>query len=220
MKRAVIITVVVLLLLGVVAVVGDRVAASVAQDQISQRVKQELNATSVDTTIHGIPVVTQAIGGSLDHVTVVADGVPTEHGTLDSVVVDLYGVPVQSPRIVQRVQAQAVVPLAVLQEAAGDSWKVGVSGDALTATFTGAIPVEVSLVPVVRDGTLSVDLKSLSLLGVAISVERAPEFVTKALDQLIASVGALPLGLTPTSVQVVPEGVQVVAEGTSVDLDA
>jgi hypothetical protein len=218
-KKALTIVAIVLAVLVGLGVVADRGAVAVAQNAISDRVQQELpGAASVETEIDGFPVLTQAARGSLDHVTVRMREVPTEQGTLDSVTVDLYDVTTGEPRTAGRIEARAVVPLDVLQAQIGDSWEVAVDGDALTASFTGAVPVEATVVPVVRDGAITVDIRSISLLGVDIAGDSIPGFVTEALQGLIGSIGPLPFDLTPDSVVVTEFGVEVAASGTDVAL--
>lgn len=219
MKKAVTIVAAVLLVLFGLLVVADRGAVAVAQNAISERVQQELpGAASVETEIEGFPVLTQAARGSIDHVTVRMREVPTEQGTLDSVTVDLYDVTTSEPRTAGRVEARAVVPIDVLQAKLGDSWKVEVDGDALTASFTGAVPASATVVPVVEDGAISVDIRTITLLGVDIAGDSIPGFVTEALQGLVGSIGPLPFGLEPDSVEVTPYGVEVVASGDDVAL--
>jgi hypothetical protein len=184
-------------------------------------VQKELpGATSVQTDIDGFPVLTQVARGSLDQVTVRMEDVPTESGTLDSVTVVLDDVTTSEPRTAARMEARAVVPLSTLQSQLGDSWEIAVDGDALRVSFTGAVQVEAAVVPVVKDGAITVDLRSVTLLGVEIQGDSVPGFVTDALRSLVEPLGELPFGLTPQSVAVTPAGVEVVATGTDVDLDA
>ena len=220
MRRGAVIAVVVVLVLAVLAVGADRAAVAVAERTVAERVAAELpGATDVTTSIEGFPALTQVVRGSLDHVTVTATDVPTEQGTLDSVVVDLYDVTTSSPRTASSVEATAVVPLAVLAEQLGDSWELAVDGDALTASFTGAVSASATVVPVVTDGRITLDLRTFSLLGLEVSGDNVPDFVTEALNDMVGSVGDLPFGLTPTEVTVIPTGVQVRAEGTAVPLE-
>jgi hypothetical protein len=219
-RRGPVIALVALLALVVLAVIGDRAAVAVAQSTVSERVAAELpGATDVSTSIEGFPALTQVLRGSLDHVVVTAADVPTDRGTLDSVVVDLYGVSTSSPRTADRIEATAVVPLDMLQAQLGDSWELSVDGDALTAEFTGTVSASATVVPVVADGRITLDLRSFSLLGLEVSGDSVPDFVTSALNDMVGSVGELPFGLTPTSTTVTPEGVVVAASGTDVPLE-
>lgn len=219
MRRGAVVAVVAVLVLLVIAVVGDRAAVAVAQSKVSEQVAAELpGARDVSTTITGFPALTQVLRGSLDHVVVTASDVPTEQGTLDSVVVDLYDVTTSAPRTAGTVEATAVVPLALLDERLGDSWDLSVDGDALKAEFTGAVSASATVVPVVADGRITLDLRSFSLLGLEVSGDNVPDFVTAALNDMVGSVGDLPFGLTPAAVTVTPQGVEVVARGSDVPL--
>jgi hypothetical protein len=218
-KKALTVLVGIVLGLLVLGVVADRGAVAYAQSQISDQVQKEMpGASSVDTQIEGFPVLTQVARGSLDQVTVRMEDVPTEQGTLDSVTVVLNDVTTSAPRIAQSVEARAVVPLSTLQPRLGDSWTISVEGDALKVAFTGAVQVEALVVPVVKDGAVTVDLRSVTLLGVEIQGDSVPGFVTDALRSMVSSFTELPFGLTPQSVAVTPAGVEVVATGTDVDL--
>jgi hypothetical protein len=220
-KRIVTVLVAVVVVLLVLGVVADRGAVAVAQNQISEQIARELpGAGSVQTDIGGFPVLTQVARGTLDEVTVRLDDVPTEQGMLDSVTVVLSDVATAEPRTAGTVVATAVVPLSTLQAQLGDSWAVSVDGDALAVEFTGAVPVEAAVVPVVRDGAITVDLRSITLLGVEIQGDSVPGFVTDALNSMVGSFGSLPFGLVPESVLVTASGVEVVATGSDVDLAA
>lgn len=220
MRRGAVVALVTVLVLVVLAVVGDRVAVAVAQGRISEQVAAELpGARDVTTSIEGFPALTQVLRGSLDHVVVTAADVPTERGTLDSVAVDLYDVSTSAPRTAARVEATAVVPLEMLQAQLGDSWKLSIDGDALRAEFTGAVSASATVVPTVRDGAISLDLRSFSLLGLEVSGDNVPDFVTSALNDMVGSVGELPFGLTPTGATVTGAGVVVTASGTDVPLE-
>ena len=189
MRRGAVVALVTVLALIVLAVVGDRAAVAVAQNKVSEQVAAELpGARDVSTSIEGFPALTQVLRGSLDHLVVTASDVPTERGTLDSVVVDLYGVSTSEPRTADRIEATAVVPLAMLKSQLGDSWELSVDGDALKAEFTGAVSASATVVPVVTDGRITLDLRSFSLLGLEVSGDSVPDFVTSALNDMVGSV--------------------------------
>lgn len=215
-----IVGVVVAVLLALV-VVGDRVAASAAERTIADRVAADLQgATGVTTTIHGVPVLTQVAKGSLDQVTVTADQVPASGLTLDDLTVELYGVSTTSPRTADRVDATASVSTEQLQAKLGSDWTVKVDGDALVASTQalGLLPVEARVVPTVRGGKLALDLDTVKVVGVEVQGDSVPSAVHERIDALVSSVGALPLGLTLTGVDVTPAGVTLQASGTDVAL--
>jgi hypothetical protein len=208
----------VLLALGVVA---DRAVAAVAERTITAKVQDAVpEASSVSTSIAGVPILTQVAAGSLDHVTVTLGGLALASGpTVDSAVVDLYGVSTTSPRTAQRVEATAEITTAELQKALGDSWKVTPDGDALAVEWSGGLALKARIIPSVRDDHLALGLDSVSILGLSVDGSAVPAAVTDRLQQVAASVGELPFGLTPTSVAVTPQGVRLEAAGTDVDLE-
>lgn len=223
MRKVVLVVAAVVVLLGVLVVVADRAVAAVTERAVSDRIAQSVpGASSVQTSIHGVPVLTQVLHGSLDHVTVTLTGVPSGAGgpTIDSAVVDLFGVSVASPRTAQRVVARAEVSTDELQKALGGSWRIRPDGDAFAVAWTGGLPVEARVVPRVRDGKVVLDLESVTVLGVHVDGSSVPAAITDQVAALADSVGKLPLGLTPTSVTVTPQGVELDATGTGVDLEA
>lgn len=222
MKKAAVITTVVLLVLAVGGAGADRATTSVAERAITDRIEQSFHgASSVSTSISGVPILTQVARGSLDHVTVTLEGVDTGKGlVLQTVVAELYDVTTSTPRTAARVVARADIATAELQKQLGDAWTITPDGDAFAVRWSGPLPVTARVVPTVRDGKLALDLASVSVLGVSVEGSAVPTAVTDRINALAASVGALPLGLTPTSVSVTPAGAQVVATGTDVDLES
>jgi hypothetical protein len=210
--------------LGLVALVavGDRVAASAAERAISNQVAGALGeASSVSTTVHGVPLLTQVAGGSLDHVTVALDDVTVPDSVaLDSLVVEVYDVPTTAPRVAGRVEAVATVSLAAIQEQAGSDWAVDVDDEGLQVTSTGTLPVQVRLVPTLSEGTLGFDLDRVRLFGISVDGDAIPDQLVDVVADLDGDLADLPLGLEPTAVQVTPDGVVLTAAGTDVDLDA
>jgi hypothetical protein len=216
--------VVLAVLLGVAlvgAVVVDRAAAMVTQRAISDRVTQEFaTATDVAAQVHGIPLLTQLAGGSLDHVTVTMTHVPTSAGvTLDDVVVELHDVSTAEPRVAATVDAQALVPLSSVQDKLGAGWTAKADGAAL-AVSSNSLPVTVKVTPVVRDGAVRLTLDSVSLLGVEVSGSSVPAAVTDAVSAFLIPAADLPFGLALGTVTVVPDGVAVTATGSQVPLIA
>jgi len=221
-KKTGIIAVAALIVLSVVGVGADRATANVAERTITDRIEQSFHgASSVSTSIAGVPILTQVARGSLDHVTVTLGGVDTGKGlVLETVVADLYDVTTSSPRTAARVVAHADIATAELQKQLGDTWTITPDGDAFAVRWSGPLPVAARVVPTVRDGKLALDLDSVTVLGVSVDGSSVPAAVTDRINALAGSVGALPLGLTPTSVTVTPTGARVVATGADVDLES
>jgi len=208
----------VLLMLGIGA---DRAVAAVAERTITQKIEESVTgASSVSTSIVGVPILTQVARGSLDHVTVrVGDLVTATGPAISSAVVELYGVSTSSPRTAARVEATADITTAELQKALGDSWAIRPDGSAFAVEWTGGLSLEARVVPSIKDGKLALGLESVRILGVSVDGSVVPSAVTDRIDAVAASVGALPFGLVPTSVTVTPDGVRLVASGTDVDLE-
>jgi hypothetical protein len=205
----------------VVGLVADRAVAAVAERTISARIEQSVTgASSVSTSIAGMPVLTQVAHGSLDHVTVTVTDLATGTGpTIGSAVVDLYAVSTSSPRTAQRVEATADISTAELQKALGESWTITPDGDAFAVRWTGGLELAARIVPAVRDGKLALDLVSVTILGVSVDGSLVPAVVTDRVAAVASSLADLPFGLVPSSVAVTPQGVRLVATGTDVDLE-
>lgn len=222
MKKVLVVAGAVLAALALVVVVVDRVGASVLERQVSQSIASEVAGVgSVDTQVHGVPLVTQALSGSLDHVTVTLTDVPaTEKLTLDSVTVEAYGVSTSSPRTARSVEAVATLSPQALAAELGDTWKVSSADGALVISLASGLPAEARIVPTVRDGAIALDLRSVNVLGLEVSGDSIPAVVKDAVSGLAGSIGELPLGLQPQSVEVTPAGLVLTATGTDVDLEA
>jgi hypothetical protein len=220
-RKAVVVVVSVLVVLGLVGFAADRAVAAVAERAINDRVAQIVpGATSVSTRIVGFPVLTQVVRGSLDQVRVALTGVPAGSGlTLDAVDVDLYGVTVLAPRTATTVTARAHASTAALA-ALGDGWTVTPDGTALVVARSGLIPIEARVTPVVRDGALALDLGSVTVLGVIVDASNVPSTITSRITRLTRSFSALPLGLVPTAVTGTPTGADLAARGSQVALEA
>lgn len=222
MKKVLIVVGVVLAALAVVVVAVDRVGAAVVERQVSQSISSEVAGVgSVDTQVHGVPLITQAMGGSLDHVTVDLTDVPaTEKLTLDTVQVELYDVTTTSPRTAAKVDAVATLSPQALAAELGDTWKVSTADGALVISLASGLPAEARVVPTVRDGAIALDLQSVNVLGLEVSGDSIPAVVKDAVSGLAGSIGELPLGLVPQSIAVTPAGLELRATGTDVDLEA
>jgi hypothetical protein len=225
MKKILVVVGIVLGLLAVVAVVAvgvDRVAANVIERTVSERIATEVGGSgSVATQVHGVPLLTQAATGSLDHVSVQMTDVPaTPDLTLDRVDVELYGVSTSSPRTAQTVDAVASLSTEALQAALGDTWTVRPEGSDLVVSVANGLPAEARVTPSVRDGALALDLASVSVLGIEVSGDSIPASIKERVSALAGSVGELPFGLVPQSVVVTPTGLDVRATGADVDLEA
>ncbi len=86
------IIVVVLLLIGAVLLIGDRVVTSMAGERAAERVSEELDAPT-EVTLHGWPVALRLLVGTIERAEVTATDVPLEEGgTLDRLDVTLHDI--------------------------------------------------------------------------------------------------------------------------------
>lgn len=222
MKKAAIVVGILVALLAVIGVGVDRAAAAVVERTVSERIGAELGGSgAVSTQVHGVPLVTQALRGSLDHVSVQMTDVPaTAELTLDTVDVELYGVSTAEPRTADSVEALATLSTEQLQGVLGDTWTVRTDGTDLVVSVANGLPAEARVTPGVRDGAVVLDLVSVSVLGLEVSGDSVPAVIRDRVSALAGSVGDLPFGLVPESVVVTPTGLELRATGTDVDLEA
>jgi hypothetical protein len=222
MKKVAIVAGILVALLAVIGVGVDRAAAAVVERTVSERIGAELGGSgAVSTQVHGVPLVTQALRGSLDHVSVQMTDVPaTAELTLDRVDVELYGVSTSEPRTADTVDAVATLSTEQLQGVLGDTWTVRTDGTDLVVSVANGLPAEARVTPGVRDGAVVLDLASVSVLGLEVSGDSVPGAIRDRVSALAGSVGDLPFGLVPESVVVTPTGLELRATGTDVDLEA
>lgn len=222
MKKVAIVVGILVALLAVIGVGVDRAAAAVVERTVSERIGAELGGSgAVSTQVHGVPLVTQALRGSLDHVSVQMTDVPaTAELTLDTLDVELYGVSTAEPRTADSVEALATLSTEQLQGVLGDTWTVRTDGTDLVVSVANGLPAEARVTPGVRDGAVVLDLVSVSVLGLEVSGDSVPAVIRDRVSALAGSVGDLPFGLVPESVVVTPTGLELRATGTDVDLEA
>jgi hypothetical protein len=176
-RRGLTVLVVVVLLLGGVFVVADRIAAGVAQDRIAARLGEHRPFTSApDVTIHGFPFLTQALSGKYDDITVSGSGatVAVDNGaTLSNVAfhADLRGVHVAagdaigggvSRLPVDHLTGYVVVPYSQVAELADN--RVSISADGTDLVVTGSVQVPVlGTVRATGRGTLHVSGRTVTV---------------------------------------------------------
>lgn len=222
MKKVAIVVGILVALLAVIGVGVDRAAAAVVERTVSERIGAELGGSGdVSTQVHGVPLLTQALRGSLDHVSVQMTDVPaTAELTLDNVNVELYGVSTSEPRTADTVDAVATLSTEQLQGVLGDTWTVRTDGTDLVVSVANGLPAQARVTPGVQDGAVVLDLASVSVLGLEVSGDSIPAVIRDRVSALAGSVGDLPFGLVPESVVVTPTGLELRATGTDVDLEA
>jgi hypothetical protein len=222
MKKAAIVAGILVAVLALVAAGVDRAAAAVLERTVSERIGAEVGGSgAVSTQVHGVPLATQALRGSLDHVSVQLADVPAAAGlTLDRVDVELYGVSTSEPRTADTVDAVATLSTEQLQGVLGDTWSVRTDGTDLVVSVANGLPAEARVTPGVRDGVVVLDLASVTVLGLEVSGDSVPAVIRDRVSALAGSVGDLPFQLVPQSVVATPSGLELRATGADVDLEA
>ncbi|MBT2208151.1 MULTISPECIES: DUF2993 domain-containing protein [Actinomadura] len=227
--RKVLLVLLILLVVGVAA--ADRIGVRVAQDEIGKQVAAEYNLPErPDVTIHGIPFLTQAIGGDYGHIDVKI-GVWTSEGvTVNDVKVDMRDVKAPLPDVLSggtanvvagKATASAVVPYEAVQKQAPRQVKsIKPKGDDLELEMTGTM----SGIPVA--GTAVVSAKPTAK-GIAVTpvsfTSRAGAQVPMALVRgpltWVVPIPELPVGSRISKLEPTEAGLRVEATATDVRLN-
>lgn len=238
----------ILLVLGAIAVVGDRVAAKAASDELESRVAagliaRNVNYSSLDVAIGGAPFLTQVAQGRYESITIDMTDVrlSTDDGgtvTLPSLHVVAAGVNADtadladgrpSSVVADGVTGTAVVSYATLtslidlSEYHLSEVTFSEDGGALKARASGVVagvnlPIEAVADVSVVDGAIQIRLRDAKAIGLAM-----PSVANEVIDglvnnALVARLPALPFGLTVQRLVVEPEGLAVTIVGQNVPL--
>lgn len=219
-----------LIVVAVGLVVADRVGVRIAQNRIGQQVAAQYNLPrQPDVTIHGIPFLTQVVGGEYDHITVdIGDW--TEQGvTVSDVTVDMRGLNAPLSDVINgdttnmtadTAAASAIIPYDVIKkEAPKEVRSIGPKGNDLSVDLTG------SVLGVQVNGTAVVSVKPTSK-GIAITPESVGEGaaqmpLTLVRQQLtwVVPVRDLPIGARISGIQPTAGGLKVTATAHNVNLN-
>lgn len=217
---------VLLLVLGVLLVVADRVGVRVAEKAVAQQIASRggLQGTP-QVQIAGFPFLTQAVAGKYQDVRVhlTADQLDQPAGTAADV--SLRGVQVALPDVlsrsvhevpVDRVDGTATLPYSLLADRIGGDTRVTPEGSGVRVTRS--VSVLGQEVPVSAAGTVSlsggdvvIDVQQAEAAGVDV-----PGPVLRRAAALLGTrypVPALPFGLQLTGVTPSPDGVRVAVQG-------
>ena len=216
------------LVLLVVMVVGDRVAAAYAGDRLAEELRRGAGLTSTPTVeIAGFPFLTQAVGGRYDHVEVGATDVPAGDTVLDRVDVVLTGVRVGLSEAlsgevtdvpVDRVSAQVRLSYDDLSRRSGER-RLTVSPEGDRVRVTGEVEVlgrtlsAAALSEVALDG----DTVRITAQEFRVGNDVADALLTRALGDrfdLRVPITDLPYALTVQRLRVAPDAVVVEAGAT------
>lgn len=227
--RKVLLVLLVLVAVGLVA--ADRLGVRVAQDKIGEQVAAQYDLQrQPDVTIHGIPFLTQAVGGDYDHIEV-AIGDWTEQGvTVTGVKVDMRGVSAPLSEVTKgssadvtarTATASAVVPYDVIKkEAPKEVKRIGPKGDDLAVDLTGSIlgfPVSGSAVVQVEPTA-----KGIAITPVSVGSDgsaQVPLALVKRQLTWVVPVADLPVGSRISDIQPTESGLRVSATAQNVRLN-
>ena len=227
--RKVLLVLLVLVAAGLVA--ADRIGVRVAEDKIGEQVAAQYNLQErPDVTIHGIPFLTQAVGGEYKHIEV-GIGDWTQQGvTVTGVKVDMRGVDAPLSEVTKgsaadvtarTATASAVVPYDVIQKRAPKEVKrIGPKGDDLSVDLTG------NVLGVQLTGTAVVQVKPTAK-GIAISpvsvgsngAAQIPLALVRSQLTWTVPVSDLPVGSRISQIQPTPDGLRVAATAENVRLN-
>jgi hypothetical protein len=213
---------------GVGAVVGDHYAEARAEEYARDVVAQSISTTMTPAVdIKGFPFLTQLLSGTLGEVTGAVGGATLGGIPMTDVQLDARDVLVRPP-VGQQPRAghatvAATIPTssiaAIVQQRAGVTTQLAVSGSALTATAKVLnLPLELALVPRVQGGQLLVDLRSLRLNGATVTADQLPSAFRTRIQGIQVPVEGLPKGLSLSNAVVVPQGVRITTDGTDVEV--
>ncbi|MBC6457966.1 DUF2993 domain-containing protein [Actinomadura sp. HBU206391] len=225
-----VLVVILLLLIGGV-IVADRMGVRRAEDEIAKQVAAQYRLDArPDVTIHGVPFLTQAIGGNYDQIDVKL-GEWTEKGvTVHDAALKLSGVQApladvvngnSSQITVRNATASAVVPYSVVQKYAPQGVKgISASGSNLQAR------VSASYLGIRVEGDLVASLKATSQ-GIAVtpqSISNGGAKVPLAMLQqqytfVIPTRSLLPMGARVSDIGVTPQGLRIAATADNVRLE-
>ncbi|MFA1537754.1 LmeA family phospholipid-binding protein [Actinomadura monticuli] len=222
---------VLLMLAAVVLVAADRIGVRIAEDKIGEQVAAQYDLRQQpDVTIHGIPFLTQAVGGEYKHIEV-GIGDWTEQGvTVTGVKVDMRGVQAPLSEVqkgsaanvtARTATASAVVPYDVIQkEAPKEVTSIKPKGDDLSVEMTG------NLLGFAVTGTAVVEVKPTAK-GIAVTpvsvgsdgARQIPLALVKQQLTWVVPVTDLPVGSRISQIQPTPDGLRVAATAENVRLN-
>lgn len=225
--RKFLLVVLVLLVVGLVA--ADRIGVRIAQNEIGKQVAAQYNLSQQpDVSIHGIPFLTQAVGGEYDQIDV-GIGDWTQQGiTVHDVKVEMRGVNApldqvaagNADNVVARTAtASAVIPFDVIKKNApkevkavranGDNLEVDMSGQVLAFALNGT--AELSVKPSKRG--IAITPVKVSTSGISVPLDAVRDRLTWYVPII-----DLPVGSRISQVQVTGDGIKVAASADNVKL--
>lgn len=219
---------VVLVVVALVLVAGDRVAVRYAEGRAAQEVEAAgTDVSGVDVDITGFPFLTQLVAGELTHVTGTMERGTFSGYEVSDVHVDARGVGTADPYPLTTGTADGLLSLASLEQAVekatGLDVTVGAGDSTLTVTATvptALLDVELTarVEPSVVDATtLGVEVVSVSLAGATVTLDDLPGGLGSRLQDLRVPL-TLPQGVSLTTARVEDGAVRLGVSGQDVPL--
>ncbi|MFP3714320.1 DUF2993 domain-containing protein [Puerhibacterium sp. TATVAM-FAB25] len=222
-----------LLVLAVLLVGADRVAAWFAGDAAAEALETGGEGVSgADVDVHGFPFLTQLAAGSLDDVTGTMAAGTFGGYELSDVRFAASGLEPRPPFHAATAQADGVLAYESVRRAVADQvgadvdvsaadGDAGVLAVAFPATVLGAtVDVGATVVPGVADGTtVSLEVESVVVAGARLSLDDLPGGLGDRLRQVDVPLD-LPEGVALRSVAVEPDGLRVGLAAQDVDLES
>lgn len=228
--RKVLVVIAILLIGGVI--VADRLGVRMAEDEIAKQVSAQYQLeTEPDVTIHGVPFLTQALGGEYGQIDV-ALGAMTQRGvTVQDTRLELAGVRAPLSDVIngdtsnitaRTATVSAVVPYAVLQKYApqgvtrlsprGSDLQARVAGSVFGLRMSGSIVA-----------SLKATSKGITVTPESISNSSGPQVPLSVLRQRFAFTvpvqNLLPMGARVSELEVTPAGLRIGASVDDVELE-
>ncbi|MGW8384606.1 LmeA family phospholipid-binding protein [Streptomyces albidoflavus] len=232
---------IVVVVLGGLFVIADRLAVNFAEGEVADRLKASGSMnTDPEVTIHGFPFLTQVVGSGLEDVEVsvkefdaTTDGKSVRIADLNA---HLRGVEFSggfSQATAKTAEGTARIGYADLLKAArpdpidvapgvtakvvglsdGGNGKIKVEIEAEVFGATLPKPLEVLSTPTVQDGEVRVKADALPSLGIKVAEDKVRE-----ITDFQQKVGGLPGGIELSKVTPAKDGVEISVEGSSVRL--
>lgn len=229
MRRLATLTLVLLVVLGVVGVVADRIFHARAESQVLGAVSEHVAlAPGADIEIDGFPFLTQVRAGRLAEVRGSAPEIALDGVVLTAVRAAARGVSPEVPYLAETVELNADVPLRTLRSVLArelplldGAVEVDVVEERLRLTTRiGGFDLAVGLEPTLVDGRIGFAVGEVLADDDVVLAGRLLEPLNDALAGLGLDIPALPEGLVPTRLDVIDDGLRLRLEGTDVALVA
>lgn len=218
-------TVLILVLVLAAGYAADRWTAHRTEQAITDELIEAAGGEGVHTDIAGPLFLPQVVGGTLDRVEVRADQVQLQDLAIAEVTGTAHGVSVDQPRTAEELTVTGTLPVETLRalldqsDQVPENLELDVADGRLVAELQvlGAT-LQATADPVVRDGSIYLEPRELTLGGIQLDLAHLPGAVDEVIGSLAVPTGALPAGIAPAAIEVVDGGVRLTVTGTDLTL--